>query len=64
MVTKAAKSSYYDWMNLLSLILVGMAVIVAGCIFYVAWEFSSGKFEGGIKKEPGESKESKDSPGS
>lgn len=50
-------------MNLLSLILIGMAIIVAGCIFYVAWEFSSGKFEGGVKKEPGESKESKDSPG-
>jgi len=50
-------------MNLLSLILVAMAIIVAGCVFYVAWEFSSGKFESGTKKEPGESKESKDSPG-
>jgi hypothetical protein len=50
-------------MNLLSLILIGMAIIVAGCIFYVAWEFSSGKIEGGVKKEPDESKESKDSSG-
>jgi len=50
-------------MNLLSLILIALAVIVSGCVFYVAWEFSSGKFEGGGKKEPGESKESKDSPG-
>lgn len=50
-------------MNLLSLILIAMAIIAAGCVFYVAWEFSSGKFEEEIKKEPGESKESKDSPG-
>jgi hypothetical protein len=50
-------------MNLLSLILIAMAIIVAGCVFYVAWELSSGKFEDGVKKEPGESKESKDSPG-
>jgi len=50
-------------MNLLSLILIGMAIIVAGCIFYVAWEFSSGKIEGGMKIEPDESKESKDSSG-
>ncbi len=50
-------------MNLLSLILVAMALIVAGCVFYVAWEFSSGRFESGAKKEPGESEESKDSPG-
>ena len=57
-------SRYDAAMNLLSLILIAMAIIVAGCVFYVAWEFSSGKFEGGIKKEPGESKESKDSPGS
>lgn len=41
-------------MNLLSLILVAMALIVAGCVFYVAWEFSSGDFESGqaaAKKE-------------
>ncbi len=50
-------------MNLLSLILVTMALVVAGCVFYVAWQFSSGEFESrqaGLKteKEPGESKES------
>ncbi|MDA0681225.1 MAG: hypothetical protein O3A13_14790 [Proteobacteria bacterium] len=50
-------------MNLLSLLLIAMAVIVAGCVFYVAWEFSSGDFEHEAKKEPDESKESKDSPG-
>jgi hypothetical protein len=55
-------------MNLLSLILIAMALIVGACVFYVAWELSSGKFETGEpaaaeKKEPGESKESKDSPG-
>ena len=55
-------------MNLLSLILIAMALIVGGCVFYVAWELSSGKFETGHdpapkKEEPGESKESNDSPG-
>jgi hypothetical protein len=55
-------------MNLLSLILIAMALIVGACVFYVAWELSSGKYEigpraGGEKEEPGESKESKDSPG-
>ncbi len=54
-------------MDLLSLILVAMAVIAAGCVFYVAWQFSSGKFETDLaresaNKEPGKSKESKDSP--
>jgi hypothetical protein len=51
-------------MNLLAIILVAMALIVGGCVFYVAWELSSGKFDPDEKKEPGESKESKDSPGS
>ena len=56
-------------MNLLSLILIAMALIVGGCVFYVAWELSSGEFELDQdrvpgKEEPGESKESKDPPGS
>ena len=56
-------------MNLLSLILIAMARIVGGCVFYVAWELSSGAFEfdqdhAPEKEEPGESKESKDPPGS
>ena len=61
-------------MNLLSLILIVMALIVGGCVFYVAWELSSGEFESGAQKkaleaqqlsagavqkeEPGEPKES------
>lgn len=50
-------------MNLLSLILVAMALIVAGCVFYVAWEFSSGEFDSGQaaaknEKEQGKSEES------
>ena len=61
-------------MNLLALILIVMALIVGACVFYVAWELSSGEFESQMqqkaledqqaatemsdKKEPGESKES------
>jgi len=56
-------SSYDRLMNLLSLILVAMALIVAGCVFYVAWEFSSGELESGQaaankEKEQGKSEES------
>jgi len=57
-------------MNLLSLILIAMGLIVGLCVFYVAWELSSGRYEPGgtlatrTKQEPGESKESEDSPGS
>ena len=32
-------------MNLLSLILIAMGIIVGLCVFYVAWELSSGKYE-------------------
>ena len=32
-------------MNLLMLILIAMGLIVGGCVFYVAWELSSGDFE-------------------
>ena len=53
---------YDDRVNLLSLILIAMALIVAGCVFYVAWEFSSDNPGGVKKKEPGKSKESEDSP--
>lgn len=56
-------------MNLLSLILIAMALIVGACVFYVAWELSSGEFEksftsrpAGKAEGPGESKESEDSP--
>ena len=55
-------------MNLLMLILITMALIVGGCVFYVAWELSSGKYEIESaaalrqKEGPGESKESEDSP--
>ena len=47
-------------MNLLSLILVAMALIVGACVFYVAWELSDDK--SAEKKGPGESKGSKDTP--
>jgi len=30
-------------MNLLSLILIAMGVLIAGCVFYVAWQFTSGR---------------------
>ncbi len=57
-------------MNLLSLIRIAMALIAGVCVFYVAWELSSGRHEPGgnpaesEEKEPGESKESNNSPGS
>ncbi len=51
-------------MNLLSLILIAMGLLVGVCVFYVAWQLSSGDWDPTVKKEPGESKESKDSPGS
>ena len=66
-------------MNLLQLILISFGIIVGVCVFYVAWEISSGSWgpddRGPVadpaenapdpaKKEPGESKESKDPPGS
>jgi hypothetical protein len=51
-------------MNLLSLILIFLGLIVALSVFYVAWYLTSGKLDPVDKKEPGESKESKDSPGS
>jgi hypothetical protein len=53
-------------MNLLSLILIVMALIVGACVFYVAWELSSGNFEASShlpseeKEGPDESKEPKD----
>ena len=45
-------------MNLLSLIIIALALIVVVCVFYVAWELSSDKPESDAKKEPDESKES------
>ncbi|MDH5345069.1 MAG: hypothetical protein OEW59_04835 [Gammaproteobacteria bacterium] len=55
-------------MNLLSLILIAMALIVGACVFYVAWELSSGKFDThrhlpSGEEGPGESKASNDPPG-
>ena len=51
-------------MNLLSLILVFLGLAVGASVFYIAWELSSGKMDDFSKKEPGESKEPEDSPGS
>jgi len=48
-------------MNLLSLILIAMAIIVAGCVFYVAWELSADKPPEDTKKGPNETPESGDS---
>ena len=50
-------------MNLLSLILIAMGIIVGLCVFYAAWELSSGRYEPGTqgsveKKGADESKES------
>jgi flagellar basal body-associated protein FliL len=45
-------------MNLLSLIIIALAIIVAVCVFYVAWELSSDKPATDEKQEPDESKES------
>jgi len=45
-------------MNLLSLIIIALALIVVVCVFYVAWELSSDKPAADVKKEPDESKES------
>ncbi len=55
-------------MNLLSLILIAMGIIVGLCVFYVAWELSSGEFEteAQLQREktgPNGSKESQDPPG-
>ena len=49
-------------LNLLALILILFAVVIGLCVFYVAWELSSGDLRP-KKEEPGESKESEDSPG-
>ncbi len=51
-------------MNLLMLILIFLALVVAGSVFYIAWELSSGNATPRKSEEPGEAKESKDSPGS
>lgn len=44
-------------MNLLMLILIFLALVVAGSIFYIAWELSSDKPHP-KRKEPGDAKES------
>jgi len=50
-------------MNLLSLILIFLGLVVGISVFYVAWHLSSGSWGPADRKEPGESKEPKDSPG-
>lgn len=52
-------------MNLLSLIIIFLALTVVGSIAYIAWELTSEKsMPRSDKKEPGESKESNETPGS
>jgi Flp pilus assembly protein CpaB len=51
-------------MNLLSLIIIALALVVTGTIGYIAWDLTSEESMSGSKKvEPGESKESSDTPG-
>ena len=50
-------------MNLLSLIIIALALIIVGSVFFIAWELSSDKppknqQTDANKKEPDESKES------
>ena len=52
-------------MNLLSLIIIFLALVIVGSICFIAWELTSERImPRSEKKEPGESKESKKSPGS
>ena len=44
-------------MNLLSLIIIFLALVVAGSVFFIAWELSSGKPLVRQKGEPGAEKE-------
>ena len=48
-------------MNLLSLIIIFLALVVVGSIAFIAWELTSDEMMGSSdKKEPGDSKESKE----
>lgn len=52
-------------MNLLSLILIVLALVVAATIGYIAWDLTSAEtMSRADKAEPDESKESNDKPGS
>ena len=51
-------------MNLLMLILIFLALVVGGTVFYFAWRLSSGRATPLDNREPGEAKESNNSPGS
>lgn len=51
-------------MNLLSLIVIFLALVIVGSIAFIAWELTSERImPRGDKREPDESKESKDSTG-
>ena len=51
-------------MNLLSLILIFLALVVAGSISFIAWELTSERPVRKEKKEPGDGKEPEPPPGS
>lgn len=51
-------------MNLLMIIIILFAIMVAVCISYIAWDLSSGKPLKRNTKESGEVKEPKDLPDS
>jgi len=58
------KPYYHTVMNLLMLILIFLALVVGGTVFYFAWRLSSGGAAPLQSEEPGEAKESNKSPGS
>jgi len=52
-------------MNLLSLIIIFLALVIVGAIAFIAWELTSERsMPRSDQDEPGASKESKDTPGS
>jgi len=51
-------------MNLLMLILIFLGIAVAVTILRIAWRLTSDEFYQGKNEEPGETKESKEPPGS
>ena len=52
-------------MNLLSLIIIFLALVIVGSICFIAWELTSERYmPTGTEKEPGDSKEPEESPGS
>lgn len=51
-------------MNLLSLIIIFLALVIVGSIAFIAWEVTSERMMPHSEEKPGESGEGKASPGS